>query len=87
MSTAEVGLLDGHERVGLDSTNGPGAAALPAEQQPALAANGTDATSTAAGAAEEQDSKHPFETDPGDHAETPFEAYAHLDLLLARLAK
>lgn len=31
--------------------------------------------------------EHPFETDPGDHAETPFEAYEHLDLLLARLAR
>lgn len=31
--------------------------------------------------------EHPFETDPGDHAETPFEAYEHLDLLLTRLAK
>lgn len=34
-----------------------------------------------------QESEHPFETDPGDHAETPFEAYQHLDLLLTRLAK
>jgi hypothetical protein len=38
----------------------------------------------AAAVAEEE---HPFETDPGDHAETPFEAYEHLDLLLTRLAK
>ncbi|KAI8474257.1 MAG: hypothetical protein J3K34DRAFT_145652 [Monoraphidium minutum] len=30
--------------------------------------------------------KHPFETDPGDHAETPFEAYQHVEPLLARLA-
>lgn len=38
-------------------------------------------------AAAAQESEHPFETDPGDHAETPFEAYQHLDLLLTRLVK
>lgn len=30
---------------------------------------------------------HPFETEPGDHAETPPEAYQHIETLLARLAK
>lgn len=56
-------------------------AATPAES-PALEAAGS---SVAAPAAAEED--HPFETDPGDHAETPAEAYEHLDLLLTRLAK
>lgn len=51
----------------------------PQQQQPAAAAPTP--------AAEHQESEHPFETDPGDHAETPFEAYDHLDLLLTRLAK
>lgn len=29
---------------------------------------------------------HLFETEPGDHAETPLEAYEHIEPLLARLA-
>jgi hypothetical protein len=87
MSTAKLSALEKQQRMMSDNANGLGAAALPEEQQPATAADGTGATPTAAGAAAEQESAHPFETDPGDHAETPFEAYAHLDLLLARLAK
>ena len=31
--------------------------------------------------------EHPFETEPGDHAETPFEAYEHIAPLLHRLAR
>lgn len=51
---------------------------------PAAPAPAPDAESTPATASFEQ---HPFETDPGDHAETPFEAYQHIEPLLARLAK
>ena len=29
---------------------------------------------------------HPFETEPGDHAETPLSAYEHIEQLLARVA-
>lgn len=32
-------------------------------------------------------SDHPFETEPGDHAETPFDAYEHIAPLLTRLAR
>ncbi|GAX73251.1 hypothetical protein CEUSTIGMA_g705.t1 [Chlamydomonas eustigma] len=32
-------------------------------------------------------SLHPFQTDPGDHAETPFEAYQHIEPLLGRVAR
>jgi hypothetical protein len=59
------------------------AGAAPAPPSAAAAAAAAAATPAARPAAAE----HPFETDPGDHAETPFEAYAHLDLLLSRLAK
>jgi hypothetical protein len=54
------------------------------QQDTPLPAAAAAAVAAAAPAAEEE---HPFETDPGDHAETPFEAYEHLDLLLTRLAK
>jgi hypothetical protein len=30
---------------------------------------------------------HPFQTEPGDHAETPFEAYQHIEPLLGRVAR
>jgi hypothetical protein len=30
---------------------------------------------------------HPFQTEPGDHAETPLEAYEHIAPLLHRLAR
>jgi hypothetical protein len=56
----------------------PSTAEQPQQQPPPAAA---------AAAAAVQESEHPFETDPGDHAETPFEAYQHLELLLTRLAK
>lgn len=70
---------------------------LPETQQdaPPLAVAAAEAGAAAAAveravgpaAVKEQHQQHPFETDPGDHAETPFEAYEHLDLLLTRLAK
>ena len=31
--------------------------------------------------------EHPFESEPGDHAETPLEAYQHIAPLLSRLAR
>lgn len=86
MSAAAVSPANEQQRMAYDSTDRLGVSALPADQQPATAADGAEAVSTAAGAAAEEP-EHPFKTDPGDHAETPFEAYAHLDLLLARLAK
>jgi hypothetical protein len=52
----------------------PAGAAAPAQAPAAAESAGAQA-------------EHPFETDPGDHAETPFAAYEHLDLLLTRLAK
>jgi hypothetical protein len=52
-----------------------------------VAAAQQDAPNSAVAAAVVAEEEHPFETDPGDHAETPFEAYEHLDLLLTRLAK
>jgi hypothetical protein len=67
-----------------------GADVVPAAQQdaPAAAEAAVAAAAVATAAAPTVEvEEHPFETDPGDHAETPFEAYEHLDLLLTRLAK
>ena len=38
-------------------------------------------------AGRESASEHPYETEPGDHAETPIEAYEHIAPLLTRLAR
>ncbi|KAG1652013.1 hypothetical protein FOA52_008733 [Chlamydomonas sp. UWO 241] len=63
------------QRLGLQESCGAPAAA-------AAAAAGTAATPATPAPAQ-----HPFQTEPGDHAETPVEAYAHIALLLSRLAK
>lgn len=65
------------------AAGGGGAAANGAALQAAAAAAAAEGAQLAA----DQEDPHPFETDPGDHAETPFEAYQHLELLLMRLAK
>ena len=66
----------------------PPTASLPPEQHPAAASGGGESLSPLLGAdGGATASEHPFETEPGDHAETPLDAYEHIAPLLTRLAR
>jgi hypothetical protein len=92
--SAETGQHEAAVSPGVPAAPANAPSAVPAELQPdtrGVAAAAVDPqaapllpTAAASPAAAEE---HPFETDPGDHAETPFEAYEHLEPLLARLAR